>query len=263
MCGIKHVYTTLTTLFRYSLKRCVRLKDVHAVLEIPELKIAKPSDTKWLAHEKYVCIVKKCYIAIVAVLVHIYENFHETEAFGINKILMKSTTLFAIYLLDILLPQVSKLSKCLQTEKLDLSVISSLVDATLHTLDDVLLPAVQMKSSLNLSYSYEDIMKFQNEIDGPFYCLLKENIQNHVCSQDIVTSFSIFDPNIYPKSPSDTYGNEKIKTLLHHYGRELPVKTIAGEHLLCQLLSPLAFQLSGKHFDSTWQSNQKMTLTSS
>jgi len=51
-------------------------------------------------------------------------------------------------------------------------IISSLVDVTLHTLDDMLRPAAnwvlklqdQMKSSLNLSYSYENIMKFQNEI---------------------------------------------------------------------------------------------------
>ena len=39
------------------------------------------------------------------------------------------------------LPQVAKLSKTLQTENLDLSIISSLVDATLHMLDDAVLPA--------------------------------------------------------------------------------------------------------------------------
>ena len=69
--GIKHVYTTLTTLwklFHYSPKRFVSLKEVRAVLEIPELKIVKPSDTRWLAHEKCVCTVKKCYIEIVAAL---------------------------------------------------------------------------------------------------------------------------------------------------------------------------------------------------
>ena len=68
--------TTLTTLqkfFHYSPKRCVSLKEVHAVLEIPELKIVKPSDTRWLAHEKCVCTMKKCYIAIVAALGQIYE----------------------------------------------------------------------------------------------------------------------------------------------------------------------------------------------
>ena len=66
------------------------------------------------------CTVKKCYIAIVAALEQIYEDSHEPEAIGIN-IIMKPTTLFAIYLLDFVLPQVFKLSKCLQTEKLGLS----------------------------------------------------------------------------------------------------------------------------------------------
>ena len=70
----------------------------------------------------------------------IYQEFHEPEALGISKILSKPSTLFAIYLLDYILPEISKLSKSLQTEKLDLSIISSLVDATLHTLDDVLQP---------------------------------------------------------------------------------------------------------------------------
>jgi len=86
-------------------------------------------------------VVKKCYIAIVAAFERIYEDSHKPEAIGINKILMKPTILFAFYLLDFVLPQVSKLSKYLETKKLDLSVISSLVDAMLHTLDDVLLPA--------------------------------------------------------------------------------------------------------------------------
>ena len=50
--------------------------------------------------------MKKCYIAIVAALEQIYEDSHEPEAIGINKILMKPTTLFAIYLLDFVLPHV-------------------------------------------------------------------------------------------------------------------------------------------------------------
>jgi len=35
----------------------------------------------------------------------------------------------------------------------------------------------QMKSSLNLSYNYGDIMKFQNEIARPFLLSVKRNIQ--------------------------------------------------------------------------------------
>ena len=118
--GIKHIYTTLTTLwkfFHYSSKRCVSLKEAHVVLEILELKIVKHSDIRGLAHEKCVCTVKKCYIAIVAALEQIYEDSHEPKTIGISKLLMKpTTTLFVIYLLDFVLPLVSKLGKCLQTE---------------------------------------------------------------------------------------------------------------------------------------------------
>ena len=44
-------------------------------------------------------------------------------------------------MLDYILPHVAKLSRTLQTEQLDLLMISSLVNATLHTLDDSVLPS--------------------------------------------------------------------------------------------------------------------------
>ena len=46
-----------------------------------------------------------------------------------------------MYLLDYILPQVTKLSHVLQTKHLDLSLISSLVDATLNSLNDAILPS--------------------------------------------------------------------------------------------------------------------------
>ena len=74
-------------------------------------------------------------------LENIYKQSHEPEALGISKALSKESTLSAIFLLDFVLPLVNKLSKCLQTEKLHLSIISSLVHATLHTIAEALLPA--------------------------------------------------------------------------------------------------------------------------
>ena len=47
--GIKHVYVTLTSLwkfFHYSPKRAKCLKEVQRVLDLPELKTIKPSDTQ-------------------------------------------------------------------------------------------------------------------------------------------------------------------------------------------------------------------------
>ena len=103
--GIKHVYVTLTALwmfFHYSPKRAESLKMVQQVLHRPELRIAKPSDTRWLAHERCVKAVEASYGAIVTALNDIHQNTHEPEA------------LAAIYMLDYVLPQVAKLSKTLQ-----------------------------------------------------------------------------------------------------------------------------------------------------
>ena len=142
----KHVYyVTLTTLwkfFHYSPKKAESLKLVYQVLNLPELKIVKPSDTRWLAHERCVRAIKASYGAIVTALNDIHESTHEPEALGLSNALSKPSTVTAMYKnIDYVLPQVAKLSKTLQTEHLNLSMISSLVDATLNTLDDTVSPS--------------------------------------------------------------------------------------------------------------------------
>ena len=95
------------------------------------MKVIKPSDTGWLDHERRVKAVKVSYTALVVTLDSSYQNFHAPEALGLYKALSKFTTTAAIYLLDYTLPLVAKLSKSLQTKQLDLSMLSSLVDAIL------------------------------------------------------------------------------------------------------------------------------------
>ena len=128
--GITHVYRTLTTLWKHfhnSPKRAECLKEVQSILELPEMKVIKPSDTRWLSHERCVKAVKASYSAIVITIGQIYETIHEPEALGIHGALCKLSTIAAIYLLDFTLPQVAKLSKALQTEQLDLSLIPPLL----------------------------------------------------------------------------------------------------------------------------------------
>ena len=71
----------------------------------------------------------------------IFIESHEPESLGIKIALCKKSTIAAIYLLNYVLPQVAKLSRALHSENLDLSMISSLLDATLHSVDDVVLSA--------------------------------------------------------------------------------------------------------------------------
>ena len=80
--GIKHVYTILVTLwksFHYSPKCVESLKEIEKVLDLPELKFVKQSDTRWLAQERYVKAVKASYNLIVLALENIYETSHEPE----------------------------------------------------------------------------------------------------------------------------------------------------------------------------------------
>ena len=204
--GIKHVDITLITLwkfFHYSPNRSENLKEVQRVLNLPEQKIVKPSDTCWLAHERCVKAVKAYYAAIVITLGNIYEQSHEPEALGIRKAVSKESTLSAIFLLAFVLPLVFKLSKCLQTEKLDLSITSSLVHATLHTIDEALLPAAnwvlklmdareEIERATGIKVTSANIASFQERVAKHFITDLKNNIVCRFTSQDVVSSFSFF-----------------------------------------------------------------------
>ena len=69
--GFKHVYTTLMMLwkfFHYPPKHAESLKEIRKVLDLPQFKIVKSSDTRWLAHERYVKAVKASYSSIVLTL---------------------------------------------------------------------------------------------------------------------------------------------------------------------------------------------------
>ena len=59
-------------------KRAESLKEIQKVLDLPELKIVKPSDTRWLAHERCVKAVKASYSSIVLAL-EIYLKHHMNQ----------------------------------------------------------------------------------------------------------------------------------------------------------------------------------------
>ena len=196
-----------------------------------------------MVHERCVKAVKENYAAIVITLENIYEQSHEPEALGISKALSTESTLSAIFLLDFVLPLVIKLSKCLQTEKLDFSFISSLVHAILHTIDEALLPAAnwvlelmdareEIKRATGVIVTSANIASFQERVAKLFITDLKNNIVCRFTSQDVVSSFSIFDPEKMPSlgtTDLSCYGEDCIDTILKHYGKDLTAKSVLAE----------------------------------
>lgn len=67
--------------------------------------------------------VEMSYSAIVMALDGIYNESHTSEALRLSKILSKPSTLYAVFLLDEVLPRTVKLSKALRAVHLDLSAI--------------------------------------------------------------------------------------------------------------------------------------------
>ena len=166
-------------LFHYSPKCAQSLKEIQKVPDLPELKIVKPSDTRWLAHERCVKAVKASYSSIVLLLKIYMTPSYEPEALGLGKALSSLSTIAAMYLLEYILPQVAKLSRALQTKHLDLPLISSLVDATLNLLDDAILPSAnwvlqlqdareELKAATGIEVTYLDICSFQERVGKPF-----------------------------------------------------------------------------------------------
>ena len=100
--------------------------------------------------------------------------------------LKKESTIEAIYLLDYTPPQVAKLSETLDMENFDLSVVSSLLDATHQALDDAVLlhvaanwvlelfdDCVNLEQAIGTKISHEDIESFQVEVTKPFISHLR------------------------------------------------------------------------------------------
>ncbi len=137
-----------------------------------------------------------------------------------------------LVLLDFVLPLVIKLSKCLQTEKLHLSITSNLVHATLHTIAEALLPAAnwvlelmdareEIERATGVKVTSANIASFQERVAKHFITDLKNNIVCRFTSQDVVSSFSIFDPENMPSlgtTDLSCYGEDCIDTILKHYG---------------------------------------------
>ena len=113
---VLNMFTSHCGFFHYSPKRAESLKEVQKVLDLPELKLSSHQTHAGSPMRGVYKLQKRR--AIVACLDHIYTDSHEPKALGLKKILCKKSTVAAIYLV---LPQLTKLSRALQTESLDLS----------------------------------------------------------------------------------------------------------------------------------------------
>lgn len=82
------------------------LKEVQSVLKLPELKMVKPSDTRWLSHERCLWAIYREFPVHIITLQQIYGVSDEAEVYGLSSLLATYTgvasVVFLLEVLDIL-----------------------------------------------------------------------------------------------------------------------------------------------------------------
>ena len=129
--------TNLWKLFYYSPKKKKALKDVQSVLSLPDLKVVKPSSTRWLSHERCLHAIHKDLPAIIITLQQLYQISGDAEAYGISLVLSSFSGVASIIVLSQMLDLLARLSCYMQRETADFSRLPVVLESILKELEQV------------------------------------------------------------------------------------------------------------------------------
>ena len=122
-----------------------------------------------------------------------------------------------------------------------------------------------IEGATDIKITTESITTFQERVAKPFVAMLKVNISSRFVSQDIVSSFNIFDPKRVPATDSSdlvAYGEDSVDLMLAHYGAEQPAETIDGDEYTKEALISPEIRTEWKMFRSYLYKQPKGTLYS-
>ena len=235
---VNRVLGTLLTIwktFHFSPKKADKLSEIQAVLNAPELKIHKPSDTRWLARERCVHAVRRSLPALVDTFEAIYSESGDAEAYGLSKLLCTYKFVACIYMLCDVLHVVAKLQGSLQTKDLDLATIPAMVDGTITRLKELkekpvsstwfkdhsmVLSEPSQLGKRKIIVTESDKEAFIARIYCPYIQSVLDNVASRLQSSDILSAFSVFDIRHVPNEEAElpNYGTDKIQVLANFYG---------------------------------------------
>ena len=122
-----------------------------------------------------------------------------------------------------------------------------------------------LEAATDIKISTESNTSFQDRVAKHFITMLKNDILSWFVSQDVVSSFSIFDPKKVPAADSSgllSYGEDSVDLLIEHYGAEQPVETMQGDEYTKEALISPELRTEWKTFRSYLSKQPKGTLCS-
>ena len=230
---VKRVLGTLLTIwkaFHFSPKKAEKLAEIQAELQAPEIKMQKPSDTRWLARERAVSAVRRSLPALVSTFEEIYAETGNAESHGIATLLVKYKTVACIYMLSDVLHIVAKLQGSLQAKDIDLASVPSMVASTTKRLlelkEDATSSTWFKEHSLvftddaqlgekHIVVLEEEKSEFLYKVYRPYLQSVIDHINVRMESTELISAMSVFDPRHLPGTEEELseYGMEQIKTL--------------------------------------------------
>ena len=241
--------SNLWKLFYYSPKKAEALKHVLSVLSLPELKVVKPSETRWLSHERCVRAILKEFPALIITLNKLYEESGDAEAYGLALVLSSYSGVATIVLLSTVLDLLAKLNCFMQRKTTDFSrlpiilesILSELkhlknvgaewcssVETTVAMLTTEHNITLQRSSTRTGSGSATTIGEYRNAVAFPYIDALTANITSRFsdAAVNLLVSSSVFNPASLPTDETALpgYGNEKLRVLADFFGKEATVE---------------------------------------
>ena len=229
----------LWKLFHYSPKKAEMLKEI---LKLPLLKVVKPSDTRWLSHERCMRAIRKDLPALIATLQHLHETTGDAEAFGLSALLSSFTGVASIMFLSEVLDILATMNASMQRKTADFSRLQVFIQSTLGELKSLksqnaewcsktekaleILPkdySIEIGRHLSGSartrfVSIRTVEEYRESVVIPYLDCLIGNINRRFSDKAVklLVASSIFNPAEFLSS----YGLDEIRVLADFYGRE-------------------------------------------
>ena len=105
-----------------------KLKEVQAILNLPELKIVKPSSTRWLSNECCMKAICKELPAIILTLHQLYEASGDAEACGVQLLLTSFNGIASVVLLSEILNTLAKFDCFMQRKAANFSRLKMMLE---------------------------------------------------------------------------------------------------------------------------------------
>ncbi|KAI6656129.1 Zinc finger protein [Oopsacas minuta] len=137
---INKMFSTMTSLwklFYYSPKKAEALKVVQSVLNLPELKVVKPSSTRWLSHERCLSAIRKDPPALIITLQQLYQTSGDAEAYGISLILSSISGVASIFLLSEVLDLLARFNCYMQRQTADFGRLPLILKSIIKALEEL------------------------------------------------------------------------------------------------------------------------------